>query len=598
MQAIALRSLVLLTVSVHLAAQAPRALPQSLEAALPASTYAAVSFGGLARCHAAADALPLAAAVHAFLAKVPAEVRAERLDEHLEQATRHVQEALGQAGLRPADVRAFLGQPMTLAIGRMSIEGMGPSVALLVEIGDKKAAINRVVQWCAQRLGELAGGAEGGEVAIGDARFHSMTMNEGPVLFAGAIGRYYVASNSRGYLRDLVDVANGRTAGLGQSTRLVQLQGQLPAPALAALFVNADRVCSAFAPHLPYEAEQWSAALGLGAVDALYAATTAGADGGSDLWHLGVGGSERGLLKALVAAPVDLAFAQSCSANTVAFGAGSFDVGAFAGAFHRFAELLPAAARGEMMEELERGIGEALAEFGSSPDEAHKLMAAFGTQLGMALALEKGAVPKPEMLVRIAVRDPQVVAALLQQLEGKVSEQSGLEWKTRKADDHEVRFVNLPLPEAKLQLSPCYVVTKDSLWLGSDAQALVRALRQDPAASLAAQPDFQALATQSKGASGVMHLRLFRAAEIGWRTVETMAYPQLDAHQDEVGFGSDALPDSETMAKALGTSSWVWTVDDAGVTVQSRGTFTFGSLLAAFGACGDEVLGRAGAKVY
>lgn len=581
-----------------LVAQATPQAPRTAEAILPASTYAAVRFGGLAACREATLATPLATAVQAFLQRVPAEVREEHVERGLEQAAHEVQTHCEQAGLRPVDVRAACGRPMALALGRLSVEGMGPSVALVIEAGEQRRAVNRLVQWGAQMIAEQAGGGESGEVEIGGQRFHSLLLNEGPSLFAGAIGDLYVVTNSRGYLREMVEVAAGRQPALATTTRLGHLSTELPAPALASLFLNADRVLSAFAPHLPYEAADWSAALGLGALDAIYWATTANAHGGVDLLHVGVGGSEHGLLKALVASPADLSFASACSPNTVLFAAGSCDIGGVVDAFHRFAALLPASARDEMTGELQRELGNGLAEVGTSAEELHTIVRAFGSQIGMAVALEKGAVPKPELLVRIAVRDAQVVGGLLQHLEAAVVENAGLEWKTRKADQHDVRFCSLQLPEAQLQLSPCYVLTKDALWFGSDAAALVRALRQDAGDSLAAQPDFQALAHDANGASGVMHWRLFRAAEIGWRTVETMVYPQIDAHKEQLGFGSDALPDAEAMAKALGTSTCLYRVDDHGVTVQSRGTFTFGAALAAFGMLGDEVLGRAGGKIY
>jgi hypothetical protein len=126
----------------------------------------------------------------------------------------------------------------------------------------------------------------------------------------------------------------------------------------------------------------------------------------------------------------------------------------------------------------------------------------------------------------------------------------------------------------------------------------VRALRQDPATSFAAQPDYAELAQTVGGASGVLHCRLFRAAEIGWRTVETMVYPLLDGQKEMLGFGSEALPDSETVAKALGTLTSIYRVDDAGVTTESRGLLTYGALLAAFGLVGDEVLDRASTKSH
>lgn len=598
MQANLLRCVPSFLIALPLVAQAPPQLPLTAEGLLPASTYAAVRFGGLAACGRAATSLPLAEVVHGFLHRVPAEVRAEHLDQHLDLAADRVRQGLQQAGLRTNDARGFLSRPMTLAMGRVSIEGMGPSVALIIEIGDQKNEINRVVQWSAQQLVRRIGGGESAEVDIDGHRFHSLVLAEGPSLFAGALGGHYIATNSRGFLREMIAVAAGKGQALTKSSRLLQLNEQLPAPALASLFVNTARVFSSFAPHLPYEAEEWSAALGLGQIDALYAATTASKGAGDDVLHLGIGGSEHGLMKALVATPVDLGFAQSCSANTVAFMAGSCDAPAVLAAFHRFAELLPASAREEMMAGLADEVGNELQVFGSSPQELHRVLQSFGTQVSVALALEKGAVPKPELLVRVAVRDRGVVGGLLQQLEAKVAEDVGLEWKTRKAGEHEVRFCNVPLPQANLQLSPCYVLTQDALWLGSDAQALVRAMRQDGADSLAVQPDFQDLVAASQGASGVMHLRLFRAAELGWRTVETWAYPRLDAHREEVGFGSDTLPDSEAVAKALGTATFLYRVDDDGVTLHSRGTFTFGTLLAALGACGDEVLSRATGKVY
>jgi hypothetical protein len=96
----------------------------------------------------------------------------------------------------------------------------------------------------------------------------------------------------------------------------------------------------------------------------------------------------------------------------------------------------------------------------------------------------------------------------------------------------------------------------------------------------------------------VVHIRSFRGVEIGWRSVETMLYPMLDANADEIGFDSDSLPDSEQLAAALGTTTFVYRVDDDGVTVKTEGPMAMGALLAAFGMLGDEVLSRATGKVF
>ncbi len=583
-----------------LPAQAPPVAPQSLEDLLPVSTYATMRFGGLAACREAANELPLAAVVQAFLQRIPPEVRATRVEAHLDEAAGEVRAALQQMGITPSDLRAVMARPMVLAIGRISIEGMGPSVALLVDEGVDGQQIQRFFDTLAQLLPAIDARAKVVPATIAGVNVRHVQSGELPSVFAGSVGGAFVVTNSRGYLRELADVAAGKQPGLGRATRLAALQRQLPAPALASCFVNAASVCAVVAPHLPYEADDFAQALGLGQVDAVYAATTAAAAGGTDLLHVGVGGSEKGMMKVLVAAPVDWSFANACSSNTVLCGAVSFDVRGAIAAFERFTTLLPREVGEELRRELAQGLDEEL-HFGNGPATTPRtVLDAFGTQVAFAFSLEKGAVPKPELLVRVAVRDATAVGAMLQRLEAAVAEGAGLEWKTRKAGEHEVRFCSVPLEAARLQLSPSYLLQKDALWLASDAAALVRALRQgdDAESSLTAQADFKQMIADTKGACGVLHLRSFRAVEIGWRTVETMGYPQLDAHKDEIGFGSEALPDAETMAKALGTSTFSYHVDGAGVTWRSHGTFTFGALLAALGAGGDDMLGRAGGKVY
>jgi hypothetical protein len=366
------------------------------------------------------------------------------------------------------------------------------------------------------------------------------------------------------------------------------------------LFVNTASICTAIAPHLPYEADEFAAALGVGQVDALYAAVAAAGGGGTDVLHLGVGGSEKGMMKALVAAPADQALAAACSNNTVVYGTASFDMPAAFAAFERFTTFLPAAVGDELRRELGRGLDEQVPLGDGRTTTARTVMAAFGSQVAFAIGLEKGAIPKPELLVRIAVRDAAAVAPLLQSLEAVMAQRGDIEWKTRKAGAHEIRYCNVQLPNVQLQLSPSWLLRDGALWLASDTQALVRSLRQadDAATSLQAQPDFQQMAAATKGASGVLHVRSFRAVELGWRSVETLAYPMLDAHRDDVGFGSEALPDMETMAKAVGTSTVSYRVDDDGVTCRSDGAFTLGAMLAALGAGSDHLLARAGAKVY
>jgi hypothetical protein len=79
----------------------PRPAPRSLEELLPDSTYAVCRFGGLAACRTVAAELPMAAVVQAFLQRVPAAVREQRIDPQLAAAVDRVQWAIQQAGIRP-----------------------------------------------------------------------------------------------------------------------------------------------------------------------------------------------------------------------------------------------------------------------------------------------------------------------------------------------------------------------------------------------------------------------------------------------------------------------------------------------------------------
>jgi hypothetical protein len=301
-------------------------------------------------------------------------------------------------------------------------------VALVIEEGESAAAIGR----CKAALENLARQSGAGivfdDVKIGDLAVRHAAIAEGPPVFLGSVGGYFVLTNSRGQLREIADVVRGVQPGLARTSRLADLRRRLPQPPLASVFVNTASVASMLDNHLPYEAAAFGAALGLGQVDALYAGTTASAQGGSDVIHFGLGGSEHGLMKALVALPADLGFASLCSQNTVVFGAGSFDAQAVLDAFAHFVELLPPAAQRDVDDNLRRDIDRGLRRFGTTREAVAGLVHAFGNQVGFALSLEKGAVPKPEVLLHVAVRDAAVVAPFLQQLEAMAAERGHVEW--------------------------------------------------------------------------------------------------------------------------------------------------------------------------
>ncbi len=593
-----LRSITVAALTSVVAAQSAQIHPRTVDDLLPRSTYAALRFGGLDACREATGQLPLVQLVKAFVDEVPAHMREEFFDGRMDMAVDHVRDLLKQQGLNPSDLRALLGQPMTWAIGRLSIEGMGPSLCLVIEEGNERQAINRCVRVGLNLLRRFAGDVSVEKIEIAGSPFYHATLSGAPI-FAGSIAGNYCISNSRGYLKEIAAIAAGKQQGLTATANIVGLRQQLPAPPLAAYTINARSLMDMFEPHLPYEAADLSDALGLGRLDLIYGAWTADQHGGTDMLHVGIGGSEKGLVKSLVAAPAELDFAKACSKNTVVFGAGSFDVPAVIDAFHRLTKFLPKEAQREIYREMGQEMGREFRQAGTSPAEVNALLRSFGNQVGFAITLEKGAMPKPELLVRLSVKNAEPIAGLLRRIEGMSSHEAGLEWRSRKAGDLDVRFCNVQI-ENQLQISPCYALTADGLWLGSDVAGLVRALRRmdKPESNLTSAEDFQKLAKESAGASGVVHIRSFRGVQIGWRTVETMLYPMIDAQSEELGFDSDALPDSETLAEALGTTSLIYRVDDEGVTMKSEGPMTMGALLAVFGAAADEVLSRATGQVF
>ncbi len=421
-----LRCLTVSLVCGSIAAQATPPPSRVLADVLPTSTYAVAQFGGMAACTADAKALPLAALVRGFLGRVPDELRAERIDGRLDFAADHIQRVLQRVGVGAADLRTVLRQPMQLAVGRLTIEGMGPSLCLCVDEHGAEAAIGRVVAALRGAVRQrLQSGEQGAieTVDIDGVALEQLTTN-GPPIFFGSLAGCLVVSNSRGYLHEIAAVARGAAPSLGGSMTAARAD-DAGAEALASLFVDGRRVVASFEPHLPYEASLWSDALGIGALQTVHATVRAGAD----TIRLGIGGSASGLAKVLLAAPAELGFARACSANTVAFGAGSVDLLGLTAAWQKFLALLPAVPRRELQGELGRGLRRA----GSKPGEVAALAHAFAPQVAFALALEKGALPKPELLLRIGVRDAAAVQAVMQGLEAETTRE-GVEWRTRQAD--------------------------------------------------------------------------------------------------------------------------------------------------------------------
>jgi hypothetical protein len=563
----------------------PATGPSTVEDVLPPSTYAAVCSAGLAAHVEAANGSSLAPMVRQLLEQLPPDLRERLLEQELTRVADQVQADLQRDGWRPADLRALLARPMALAVGRLTIEGMGPSVALVVDEGDAGPTLRRVRDLVLRQLPGRNRQQE--EVRIGQHSALVSRAPEQPPLFTASIGGFFVATNSRPYLGELADVLAGAPAWT-KTSRLGELRAELGDRPLMSAFVDGRQLTGWLQPMLPYETAAYADVLGLGGIDAIYAATTAS----GDHLHLGLGGSARGLCKAAWSQPVDLSFVGACSPNTVLLAAGSLDLGSLFPAMRQLIDLLPPDAGAELQREL---VG-AFRRAGTTAQKVENVLAALGTQVAIALSLEKGPVPKPELLLRVAVRDAERLAPMLSHVEEAVAQQ-GLEWKTRELDAHRIRYVQVPFAEANLQLSPCYVLHDGALWLASDTAALVRMLRQTEG-ELAQAADMQQLRVHAAKASGVVHVRSARAVELGWRSLAGLLSAQLNERRDELGVGSEIVPDGEQVAAALATTTMTWRVDERGVTVANHGPLRLGTLWTGLAALVDDVLQRASGRVF
>lgn len=392
-------SLLALVLVAALPAQAPAAVPRPIEDVLPASTYGCLQFGGLGACVRAAGQLPAAQLIENFLANVPSETRERNLEFWLDRGAEHVKHALQQQGISPGDLRAVLACPAVVGLGRPTIEGMGPSVALVLDAGNHIDSIRRVVG-AIEAMGEREGVLElAGDSEIGGIAVRNWRIEDGPPIFVGELDGRFLLTNSRGYLREIGAVASGQAPCLAADSTLGKVRKHLPGNTLASFFANTGPFCAMADPVLPYEIGQWADVLGVGRLSGLFAGTSAGAHGGTDVLHIGMRGAADGLLKVAASKPVDLSLAAACSKNTVAFAAMRVDLPGLITAFGRFLDQLPQDVAAEIRHELEREIGQELRQLGTSPKEVHGLLRAFGEQMSIALSLETGAIPKPELVV-------------------------------------------------------------------------------------------------------------------------------------------------------------------------------------------------------
>jgi hypothetical protein len=568
---------------------------------LPASTYFCASFAGSDACAGAAKSLDVAKLIAAFLHEVPAETVEQHITRDLDRAADQLRTRLARIGLSPAALRAVLRRPMAFGIGRLTLRGFGPSVALVIDETGAGAELDQITASLQQAASRFAHGFHAGSRKVGGATVQTIENELGfAVLFAHEHG-LFVVTNSEGYLREIGAVAAGTQPSLARESVLGSQRKQLAGRELAGMFVNSQRLLSMFDDHLPYESAEIGDALGVHSIGGWYYGC--GVDGGttSELSDLAMAGPSTGLLKAAFSnGGVDLGAAALCSKDAVAFGTLHLHLPAVLQALHRVVDLLPPALAEHVQHGMQHELAGGFHHLGVTPEQVHELLGALGgsVSFGLNIGALLGPIPVPEPLLLVPVKDEAVVRQWLDRICEMSAQMHGLQWKTRKVGSTDVRYCEIA---AGIALSPSFALADGYLIASSQTKNVVAALRQksDASSSLASAEDLQAAVKQSPGASGFLHVRGFRLVELGWRTFDTMVLSQLEAHERELGFGREAIPDQEAFAKALGTTTWSLTVDDRGAHARAVG-FPLGNagLLAGLMFVFDDVLGRAAGKIY
>ena len=561
---------------------------------LPASSYFAAGFAGLEACSRALTYHDAAKLVVDFVGSVPQQAR-ENLDRHLEQAAEHVRRALAQADLPAATLRAVLQRPMALGVGRMTIRGMGASVALLVDEGDATTQVDALVDWVvhlAQQYVQVNVGKK--QVAGADCR--TLEFADAPTIVLARTRGLFVVTNSEPYLAEILACERGQPSLAARSTLGVQRK-DLGGTPLVEVYSNTAPLLAAFEPFLPYEAAELGDALGVRSLGGVYGGIATVGGGTAEMFDLAVEGSAHGMLKAAFAGPADLAAAEYFGSDTLAFATARFDpVATFAG-FDALLGLLPEQAAKQARSEMQRELTREFRHAGITAAQFGELLHAIGGTVSVGLSMAKGA-PVPEGLAVLSVRDRKALAPWLEKA-FEASAKEGVEWKTRDADGVTIRYCDVPMDGIRLPLAPAIALLDDRLLIGSQPKVIVAALKQreDRAGSLAAVEDFAAQAQRNPNASLLVHLRQGLGVARGWRFVESM-FKSFEGVQEQLGFGPEALPDQEDIARAAGTTTFTITVDDHGVRLRTQGNLGLGGLLLGAASLGDAVLQRAANKVY
>jgi hypothetical protein len=564
---------------------------------LPASTWAMASFAGFDRCGEAVGGHRAAKLLKSFYDGLPQDVREQRVVAMLEQVAAQLREGEQQTPLRVAALRGFARRPMALGIGRPTILGWAPSLALVVDEGNSGQDLDALLAQLAAARPEPTRLQKGSVAGL------ACTLVEGdgmPTLYAVHEAGTFVFTNSEGYLREILAVKRGEQPSISSATHLGAQRARMQEQPLVEVFVNASTMAPMFAPFLPYETADFGRALGIESFGGAYLAAGPSGEGTVETLDLQIAGAKDGLLKAALSGQVDFEAARYFDKETVAFAALRIDANALPEAFDRMLALLPREAARDMRRDVTREFLRGFRGAGITDAEVEELFGSMHGSITAGFSFGTAPAPIPGVTAVLRLRDVAAATRWLDRVRNATVEQ-GLQWKVRMQGDTTIHYCSAPISgEGGIELTPSYAIHDGNLVIGSTTKVVLDALKQraDESTSLFRETDFTVAMLAEEGAMGLVHLRPGRLCERRWGLAETWVLPQIDANQEELGFSSEDLPEPEDIAAALGTSTVSLTCDGDGLRLRMRGNLGLGGVAACFCVLADEVLARANAKTF
>ncbi len=349
-------------------------LPQDC---LPTSSYLAAAFGGLDGCSAAVSSHEAARLVLAVLPKLRPEITAE-IDKGIERSVQEVKSHLAEAGISAGVLRAVLRRPMALGMGRITLRGMGPSLALVIDEGPAAGDVDAFVQTAMDLLQKRDDDFSIGEADSAGIHCRTLAHAKGPTVMFARMGGMYVITNSEGYLAEIAAVQNGQAAPLAAKSTLAAQRAELGTAPLLEVYAHTGPLFAMVEPLLPYEAAALGDALGVRSLGGIYAGVGSLRGGTAEVVDLAIDGAAGGMLKAAFAGKADLGAAEYCSADTIAFATLHLDPMATIAGFDAMLEQIPAPAAAEARRNIGRDFGRGLRRSGMTTEDLTGLLRALG----------------------------------------------------------------------------------------------------------------------------------------------------------------------------------------------------------------------------